>query len=76
MLRRGERHHLTYRSAGGGHTTDNVALICSGCHADVHRHVLDLRGNADTGIEVWRLSEQDGWYLVRRELAPQRWERD
>lgn len=75
LLRHGHRHHLTYRSAGGQDTTENLVTLCAECHADEHAHRLKVEGNGDTGIEVWRLST-DGWYLVRREVRCGEVERD
>lgn len=76
MLKRGHHHHLTFRSRGGNDTTDNVCLLDAECHSLLHKHVLDIRGNADEALEVWRLSKDHGWYLSARELAPHVWARD
>ena len=76
LLRRAHRHHLVYRSAGGATTTGNLVSLCADCHADVHRHVLDVRGDGDTGIKIWCLSAEDGWYQVKRETACGQTERD
>jgi 5-methylcytosine-specific restriction endonuclease McrA len=76
MLQKAHRHHITYRSAGGATSSDNVVTLCADCHSEEHAHRLAVRGNADTGIEVWKFAEATGWYLVRRELAPHVVERD
>lgn len=41
-----ELHHVRPRSAGGRHTPDNLALLCDGHHAAVHRGVLAIHGTA------------------------------
>lgn len=58
-------HHLTYRSAGGQDTPQNVVQLCRSCHDDVHVHgVLALSGDAEArdqvtgrlcGVQVQRL---------------------
>lgn len=68
LLDRAHRHHVVYRSAGGPDETWNVATLCAGCHDAQHRGVIDVRGNADTGLEIWR-NGVEGWYLSKRELA-------
>lgn len=73
--KRGERHHVVYRSAGGEDVSSNLVTLCAGCHNDEHRHRLEIRGNADEKLEFWRLGE-DGWYLDRREIAPHVIEKD
>lgn len=75
MTDRAERHHIVYRSAGGEDYSHNVVTLCAFCHADQHAGRLDVRGNADWGIETWRRDE-DGWYLSRREVDVHRVERD
>jgi hypothetical protein len=76
MLRRGEHHHIVYRSAGGPDSTWNVLLTCLECHQDEHAHRMQIRGDADMGIEIWRKGEDGVWFLARREVAPSRWEHD
>lgn len=36
-------HHLVYRSAGGEHDPDNLALLCQRCHEDIHAHLIEVR---------------------------------
>jgi hypothetical protein len=69
MLRKAHRHHIEYRSAGGGTCTRNVVTLCAICHDLEHRHVMSIRGDADIGIEVWRFSDRVGWYLLVREAG-------
>lgn len=76
LLDRLHRHHITMRSKGRDDSTSNVVSVCSDCHAELHRHVMDIRGDADAGVEVWRCSREQGWYLSRREVAPFTTERD
>jgi 5-methylcytosine-specific restriction endonuclease McrA len=41
-------HHLTFRSKGGAHCTENELLLCKFCHALVHARQLSILGkNAD-----------------------------
>lgn len=75
LVRHAHRHHITYRSAGGQDTSDNLVTLCAECHADEHAHRLKVEGNGDTGIEVWRLNN-DGWYLSAREVRCGQVERD
>lgn len=76
MLERAERHHITYRSAGGEDDAFNVVTLCAQCHSDQHAARIDVRGNAQWGIEVWAPDGSGQWYLVRRETSPGVWERD
>ena len=76
MLRRGHRHHLTYRSAGGEDSTANLVLICAMCHEDEHRHRLRIEGDADIGLVFYRRDAAGSWFQTRRELSPGRVERD
>lgn len=70
MLRRGEHHHLVYRSAGGVDENWNVVLLCLSCHRAEHDGKIEIRGNADTGIEVWRRHAETGeFYLSIREAS-------
>lgn len=75
LLDRAHRHHVIYRSAGGPDETWNVATLCAGCHDAQHNGLLDVRGNADTGLEIWH-NGADGWFLDKRELSVHRVERD
>lgn len=69
MLARGEHHHIEFRSKGGEHSSQNVALVCSFCHAEIHAHRLKVEGNADEALTIWKLAE-GGWYIARQERAP------
>ena len=40
-------HHIRYRSLGGADSSDNVALVCARCHADIHAARIRLSGDAD-----------------------------
>lgn len=42
-----EIHHLRWRSRGGNHHPDNLAVTCSSHHAAVHRGALRIAGTAD-----------------------------
>jgi Pyruvate/2-oxoacid:ferredoxin oxidoreductase delta subunit len=74
MLDRGDVHHLTYRSRGGDADSSNLALLCRGCHADIHAGKLRVEGNADECLTVWRRTDE-GWHQVIRE-TPTGVERD
>lgn len=50
MLKRGHRHHVRFRSAGGRDESTNLAMLCARCHADVHAHRLTITGNADSTL--------------------------
>lgn len=75
LLDRAHRHHIVYRSAGGPDETWNVATLCAGCHAAQHNGLIDVRGNADEGLEIWH-NGADGWYLSKREVRCGEIERD
>lgn len=70
LLDRGERHHIIYRSAGGQDSSDNVVLICMGCHNDEHKHRLRIEGNADVALTFHRQLRAGEWYIARQETAP------
>jgi len=38
-----EVHHLKYRSQGGDHDPNNLALLCKRCHEDIHAHLIEVR---------------------------------
>lgn len=38
-----EVHHLRYRSLGGEHDTNNLALLCKTCHEDIHAHLIQVQ---------------------------------
>jgi 5-methylcytosine-specific restriction endonuclease McrA len=38
----GEVHHLKYRSLGGDHDPNNLALLCKRCHEDIHAHLIEV----------------------------------
>jgi 5-methylcytosine-specific restriction endonuclease McrA len=38
-----EVHHLLYRSLGGDHDPNNLALLCQRCHEDIHAHLIEVR---------------------------------
>lgn len=43
-------HHIKFRSAGGGDTKENVALLCRCCHDLVHGYRLAVSGNAENEL--------------------------
>lgn len=38
-----EVHHLKFRSQGGDHDPNNLALLCKRCHEDIHAHLIEVR---------------------------------
>ena len=57
---RAHRHHVVLRSAGGKDTTGNLALLCAGCHHEIHAYRLTCSGHAD-GIMVFS-REGQSWF--------------
>ena len=77
LLQRAHHHHVIYRSAGGPTETWNVCLVCAGCHDEEHiKRTLQIEGNADEGLTLWRKDDHGVWYVWRREIAVGRFERD
>ena len=76
LLDRAHRHHIVYRSAGGEDSDANVITLCAICHANQHRGMIDVRGNARVGVELWKNDGEGGWYLEWRETMPFIYERD
>ena len=35
-------HHLMFRSQGGDHDPNNLALLCQRCHEDIHAHLIQV----------------------------------
>lgn len=80
-LKRGHRHHIVYRSAGGQDVSSNVLTLCWECHNDEHHSQLDIRPmsgvfGADGLVEFWRKDEDGVWFLSKREIAIGRFEKD
>jgi len=48
MIERGHHHHITYRSRGGTHETNNVVLVSAKVHQAIHNGEMRLTGDADT----------------------------
>jgi hypothetical protein len=47
-------HHIIYRSRRGTDSTDNVIVLCARCHEGVHRHQLEIEGDATSAVFTWR----------------------
>lgn len=75
-LERAHHHHVVYRSAGGPTASWNVCLLCPKCHNAQHKQQLDVRGNAELGLEFWKVDDAGAWFLWKRERAPFVTERD
>ncbi len=69
LLKRGHRHHLVYRSAGGTDTTDNLVTLDARCHSDEHRNKLRIEGNPDERLTFYRKDESGAWYVTREEIS-------
>jgi 5-methylcytosine-specific restriction endonuclease McrA len=68
LLDRAEHHHIIHRSKGGDDTTDNLILICRGCHQDIHGGKAKLEGDADADRGVALLEPTEAGWRVRRWL--------
>lgn len=80
-LKRGHRHHIVYRSAGGKDVAENVVTLCWECHNDEHKNRLQIvavttEQGANGALEFWRKNDDGDWFLSRREIAIGRVERD
>jgi Restriction endonuclease len=76
QLKRGHRHHIAYRSAGGGTSTANLCLLCPACHNAEHKHQIRIEGNADEALTISKRDEYGHWYVSVQETAPGQVERD
>ena len=47
-------HHIVYRSQRGTDSTDNLLVLCPRCHDAVHRHEVDIEGDAESAVFRWR----------------------
>jgi hypothetical protein len=47
-------HHMRRRSQGGGDTPDNLLIVCSRCHTDIHANPAEAarRGHLILGRET------------------------
>lgn len=60
-----EHHHITFRSAGGQNTTENVCTLCRRCHEEIHLlGMLQVAGNANAPLEFSRPSESGEWFTT------------
>jgi 5-methylcytosine-specific restriction endonuclease McrA len=69
LLKRGHRHHLIYRSAGGEDSMQNLVTLCSQCHSDEHHNKLRIEGNPNVALTFWRKDALAIWYVVRQEVS-------
>jgi phage terminase large subunit GpA-like protein len=57
-------HHVRFRSQGGEDSTQNLLILCSGCHEGLHRHSLEIKahegGEIDANLPV-RFVRIGGW---------------
>ena len=80
-LKRGHRHHIVYRSAGGQDVPENVITLCWLEHNDEHKGQLEIRIvdatlGANGPVEFWRKDDDGLWFLSKRELDVHRIEKD
>jgi len=47
-------HHIVFRSQGGKDTTDNICIVCAGCHTDIHDRRIRVTGNANETLTIER----------------------
>jgi hypothetical protein len=49
-----ELHHIVARDDGGTHDAENIAVLCDGCHAALHRGQITITGTAPNNLVVTR----------------------
>lgn len=76
LLKRGHRHHIVYRSAGGQDESSNLVTLCADCHNDEHKSRLRIDGNPDVALQFFRKDERGGWYCCREEVSVRQVRRD
>lgn len=76
LLEKAHRHHIVYRSKGGGTTSANVTTLCPSCHADVHAAKLAVEGNADVALTFSKRDADGQWFIARQEREVGVYERD
>lgn len=76
LLKRGHRHHIIYRSAGGADVDSNIVTLCAQCHADEHKNKLRIEGNPNVALTFYRKDERGEWFTVREEIAVRQVRRD
>lgn len=70
LLKRGHRHHLVYRSAGGKDESSNLVTLCAQCHSDEHHSKLWIEGNPDDRLTFYRKDASNGaLFTVREEIS-------
>ena len=52
-----ELHHIVAREDGGTHGAENIALLCDGCHAALHRGQITITGTAPRNLLVTRVHD-------------------
>lgn len=62
-------HHVVHRADGGGHDVSNLALICAGCHAALHRGLLEVSGTAPRYTFRHRFSTAESGHAVERHAS-------
>jgi len=74
LLKRGHRHHIVYRSAGGQDTAENLITLCADCHNDEHHNRLRIEGpttpiDANGPVIFMRKGADGVWFTEREESA-------
>jgi hypothetical protein len=52
-----ELHHIVAREDGGTHDAKNIAMLCDGCHAALHRGQITITGTAPNNLVVTRVHD-------------------
>lgn len=53
-------HHVIFRSAGGSDALENLALLSPRAHDLVHRHVIDVTGDANKTLTILERNPETG----------------
>lgn len=77
LTKRGHRHHILYRSAGGEDVSSNICTLCFQCHDDEHvKCTLQIEGDANDALTFLRKDADGLWFIWRRELSVGIFEKD
>ena len=65
----GHAHHVRFRSAGGDDSLGNLATVSARAHDLIHRHVLDVTGDANGTLSITQRHLETG-RIVRQWDSP------